>query len=261
MQIWRMSMIIAALSLAAAQAARALDMMDQVDLSSPMFTTAEMTRADIEAALKAAAGLPLISRARASTGLISQISISPASISARRERTRRISPTAISAARCWIRSLRLALIFPAQPQNAHLFASQMRNAKFDGADLSGARVPTADMTHASLRGARFKGADLSADIKNQVDGADARHTEIGDTGADFKARNLGRDNMQFADLRGANFTGASLTPADASGADLRSAITANVADLTGIDIASAQIGKAQDEAFAKAKNRARAISE
>ena len=47
-----------ALGLVLAEGAAALDMMDQVDLSSPMFTTADMTRADIEAALKAAGTRP-----------------------------------------------------------------------------------------------------------------------------------------------------------------------------------------------------------
>ena len=129
-------------------------------------------------------------------------------------------------------------------KNAHLFASQMRGAKFDGADLSGARV-TADMTHASLRGAKLKGADLSADMKNQSMGLMRAILKSADTtGATSKTPISAATICNTPNLKGANFTGASLAGADASGADLRGAILDH-ADLAGLDVTSAQIDKAQ----------------
>jgi len=46
---------------------------------------------------------------------------------------------------------------------ANLFASQMQDSKFDGADLSGTRI-TADLSRASLRNAKFKDSDSTLRI-------------------------------------------------------------------------------------------------
>jgi uncharacterized protein YjbI with pentapeptide repeats len=250
-----------ALGLALADGAAALDMMDQVDLSSPMFTTAEMTRADVEAALKTAGGQGADFSDKSLNGLdLSNLDLAGANFrAARMNKTNFANSNLTGAVLDQIFALG-ADFSGANLKSAHLFASQMRGAKFDGADLSGARV-TADMMHASLRGAKLKGADLSADMKNQSMGLMRAILKSADAaGADFENANLGRDDLQYANLKGANFTGASLAGADASGADLRGAILDH-ADLAGLDVASAQIDKTQEEALAPAKNLSRAIGE
>ena len=75
---------------------------------------------------------------------------------------------------------------------ANLFVSQMQDSKFDGADLSGARI-TADLSRASLRNAKFKDADLAADTKNQSMGLMRAILKSADPhGADFEIANLAR---------------------------------------------------------------------
>ena len=51
-------------------------------------------------------------------------------------------------------------------QKASMFATQLMDAKMDGADFKDARI-AADFSRASLQGADFTGANLSADMKNQ----------------------------------------------------------------------------------------------
>jgi uncharacterized protein YjbI with pentapeptide repeats len=80
---------------------------------------------------------------------------------------------------------------------ANLFASQMQDSKFDGADLSGTRI-TADLSRASLRNAKFKDSDLAADMKNQSMGLMRAILKSADLrGADFENANLARQIRRF----------------------------------------------------------------
>jgi len=133
-------------------------------------------------------------------------------------------------------------------------------AHVDMTNLDGARI-TADLTRASLRDAKLRGANLGADMKNQSMGLMRGVLKsVKAQGADFEGANLTSADLEFADLAGAKFAGASLVNALCGGADFRGASVEH-ANFDGADLTSARIDAAKRDAFAGAKNLARALAE
>jgi hypothetical protein len=104
-------------------------------------------------------------------------------------------------------------------------ACNLREAKFQNANLEGSNFWLAELTQADFRGADLRRANL--------DSVKAR-------GADFRG----------ADLRGANLCGANLTDADFRGADLRGAnlrgAEMQCTEFRGADLRGAQVGIYED---------------
>jgi uncharacterized protein YjbI with pentapeptide repeats len=93
------------------------------------------------------------------------------------------------------------------------------------ANLSGAYLQRADLTHAEL---------VSADLTN----ADLRYADL--TNADLGSADLTNADLRYADLIGADFYYADLTNADLGSADLTGAFLRD-ADLTNADLRSADL--------------------
>ena len=152
----------------AAMSAVAQDMMRYIDLSAPEMVSAEMTRGDVERALKT-------TRAEAPTDFtgkrLSGLDLSGLDLSGVIFRAARLNKTNLAGAKldravldqAWLVEADLT---GASLKGASLFASQMPRAHLDGADLSGARI-AADLTGASLAGASIADAHLGADMRNQ----------------------------------------------------------------------------------------------
>jgi uncharacterized protein YjbI with pentapeptide repeats len=224
----------------------AQDMLQGVDLSQPAYSQSEMTRAEVEAALKD--DKPDFS-GKSLNGLdLSGLDLSGANFRAARLNKARLSGAKLDGAildQAWLMQADLT---GASLKGAHAFATQMQRMRADGADFSAARL-AGDLTGASLRGAKFNEADLSADMKNQSMGlmrAVLRSTVL--EGAQFRKANLMSADMRFAHAAGADFTGANLMNADASGADLSGAIFAG-AMMKDLDLDSAQIDAAAEGAL------------
>jgi uncharacterized protein YjbI with pentapeptide repeats len=109
---------VVALCLAQAQAVRGQDMTSQVDLSSPMFTTAEMTRTEFEAALKAGDGHPAEFANKSLNGLdLSNLDLSGVNFRAARMNKTNFANSKLDG----------AVLFPAQASRTPIF-SQARCA-------------------------------------------------------------------------------------------------------------------------------------
>jgi uncharacterized protein YjbI with pentapeptide repeats len=260
MQSFGRRRILAAAACLCSPPAYTQDMMRHVDLSSPMFASTEMTRAEVEASLTAAHGRADFS-GKSLNGLdLSGLDFSNANFRAARINRAKFSGATLDGAvldQVWAMA---ADFSGASLKNANLFGSQMQEAKFDAADLSGARI-TADLSGASLRNTKFAGADLAADMKNQSMGLMRGVLKSADAaGADFEGANLALTDLQFAKFPGANLKGASLAEAEAGGADFRGAILDHT-NFSGTDLTSARIDAAQEKAYAGAKNLERAFKE
>jgi uncharacterized protein YjbI with pentapeptide repeats len=84
--------------------------------------------------------------------------------------------------------------------------------------LSGADLPGADLTRASMEYARLIGTNLAgADLTD----ADLQYADL--RGADLRGADLTHVDLRYVDLRGAFLDGADLTGADLTGADLAGA--------------------------------------
>jgi uncharacterized protein YjbI with pentapeptide repeats len=248
-----------AAALAFAPAAKAQDMTHNVDLSSPMYTMAEMTRADIEKALASGEKPDLSGKS------LNGLDLSGLDLSGVNFRAARVNKTKFAGAKL------ISAIFDqawavgadfssADLSKASLFAAQMQDTNFDQADLTSARI-AGDFSRAHLRKAKFAKADLSADMKNQSMGlmrAVFRSADL--EGADFENADLARADLQFAKFKAANFTRADLSGAEAGGADFRGAIFDHT-DLSGCDVTSARIDASEIKAFAKADHLDRALKE
>jgi uncharacterized protein YjbI with pentapeptide repeats len=232
----------------------AQDMLRHLDLSSPKYTSAELTRADIETAI--ASGQKLDFSNKSLNGLdLSGLNLTDANL-----RAARINKTNFVGAK--LKGIILdqawavgADFSGADLRRASLFAAQMQEANFEGADLSQARI-AGDFSRARLHKAKFLLADLSADMKNQSMGlmravfASANLEE-----ADFTGANLARADLQFAKLRGADLTDANLMGAEAGGADFRAARLAHT-NFADCDLRAAHVDASQLDAFAGALNLA-----
>ncbi len=250
---------LAAAVLAFAPCAEAQDMTHNVDLSSPMYTMAEMTRADIEKAL--ASGKKPDFSGKSLNGLdLSGLDLSGANFRAARVIKSNFADAKLAGAifdQAWAVGANFS---NADLSNASLFASQMQDTNFDHANLSSARI-AGDFSRAHLRGARLVKADLSADMKNQSMGLMRVVFRSADLdGANFESANLARADLQFAKFPGVNFTNADLSGSEAGGADFRGAIF-NRTNLAGSDVTSARIDASALNAFAKADHLDRALKE
>lgn len=251
----------AALSVASLFAAPlcAQDMLQGVDLAQPAYSKAELTRADIEAALQhRGAGHKVDLSEKSLNGLdLSGLDLHGVDFRAARMNKVRLAGARLDDAildQAWLIEADLT---GASLKGAHAFASQMQRMRADGADFSHARV-AGDLSGASLRGANFDDADLSADMKNQSMGlmrAVLRSAVL--EGARFHKANMMSADLRFARAAGADFSDANLKNADASGADLTGAIWRG-AKTEALDLDSAQIDAASEAALKGAQNLDRA---
>src|SRR5262245_38145547 len=180
-----------------APSATAQDMMRHVDLSSPAFSLAEMTRAEVEASLKVSRGGIDLS-GKSLNGLdLSGLDLSGANLHAARMNRAKLTGARLDGAvldQVWAIGADLSR---ASLKKANLFGSQMQEATCVGADFSFARI-TADLSRANLRNANFTDADLSADMRNQSMGLMRAVLKSADlTGAIFEGANLGSTDVQF----------------------------------------------------------------
>jgi uncharacterized protein YjbI with pentapeptide repeats len=233
----------------------AQDMLQGVDLSQPAYSQSEMTRAEIEAALKA--GTRDFS-GKSLNGLdLSGLDLSGANFRAARLNKARLAGSKLDGAildQAWLMHADLS---GASLKGAHAFAAQMQHIRADKADFSGARL-AGDLSGASLKGAIFDGADLSADMKNQSMGlmrAVMRSAQL--DGARFHKTNLMSADLRFIHAAGADFADANLMNADAAGADFTGAIFTG-AMTKDLDLDSAQIDKAAAAILAPAQHLDRA---
>lgn len=241
------------------QSARAQDMLQGVDLAQPAYSQAELTRADVEAALRhRGAGHKIDLSEKSLNGLdLSGLDLSGVDFRAARLNKARLSGANLDGAildQAWLIEADLT---GASLKGARAFATQMQRMRADGADFSHARV-AGDLSGASLRGANFDEADLGADMKNQSMGlmrAVLRSATL--EGARFRKANLLSADLRFARAAGVDFSDANLKNADASGADLTGAIWTG-AKTEGLDLDSARIDAAAEAALKDAHNLNRA---
>jgi uncharacterized protein YjbI with pentapeptide repeats len=219
----------------------AQDMTSGVDLTSPDMTTAQFSRADVEAAIGKSHGAPLdLSGARLSGLDLSGLDLRGANLRAARLNHAHLAGARLDGAnldQVWALEADFSL---ASLVEAHLFQAQLARSNFDGADFRHARV-AANFTGGSLRRANLRGAEGAADEKNQSMGLmrasfQSAHLE----GADFTDADLARADLRYAHCDGADFADARLREADASGADLRGARFVG-ASTTGLDLDQADI--------------------
>ncbi|HEY1736319.1 MAG TPA: pentapeptide repeat-containing protein [Methylovirgula sp.] len=234
----------------------AQDMTQGLDLSSPKYTSSDMTRGQIEDQIKSG-------NKNFSDRSLNGLDLSGLDLSGVNFRAARVDKTKFAGARLTGAILDQvwginADFSGADLTRASLFAAQMQGANFNDADLSGARV-AGDFSGAHMRKTKFVKADMSADMTNQSMGlmhAVLRSVDL--EGADFEGANMQRADLQFTKLAGANFMNADLSGANASGADFRGAILGNTI-LAGCDVSGAMIEEGQMAAFAEADHLDRAL--
>ncbi len=220
----------------------AQSMLDMVDLKSPAFTQAEMTRADIEAGIaKLKPGETLDLSAKSLNGLdLSGFDLRRTSLqSARLNNTNlaRANLEGVMLDQAWLLGGNLT---EAKLAGASLFGTQLVGATADRADFTGSRI-AGDFSKASLTGAIFDRADLSADMKNQSMGLMRGVFNSSKLdGASFRDANLSRVQMEFAILRDASLVGAKFNGSEIAGVDFTGANVAG-ADFDGADVTSARL--------------------
>jgi quinoprotein relay system zinc metallohydrolase 2 len=235
-------MLVIAALLGLAWPARAQSMLDQVDLSSPAMTTAEIDRA---ALLEKLAAVPPGGRADLTGMRLSGLDLGGVNLSGAILRNARLNNTRLVGARLDGAILDQAWALKADftgasLKRASLFAAQLVGARLADADLSGARI-AGDLTGSDLRRAKLDGADLSADMKNQSMGlmrAILKQAKL--DGATLRRANLSRVMAEFASFRNADLTDANLASAELGGADLSGATIAG-ADLDNADVTSTRL--------------------
>ena len=236
----------------------AQSMLDQVDLSSPAMTTAEIDRAGLIARIAAAPP----GRPADLTGLkLSGLDLGGIDFRRAVLRNARLNGTRLAGAnldgvildQAWALK---ADFSGASLRGASLFAAQLVGARLANADLTGARI-AGDLTGSDLRGAKLAGANLSADMKNQSMGlmrAILKQARL--DGADLAGANLSRVMAEFASFRDASLRDANLASAELGGADLRGADVAG-ADFANADVTSTQLSGLRGEALARNMDRLR----
>jgi len=253
----RLVLVVGAL-LSLASTARAQGMLDQVDLSSPAMTTAEIDR---PALLEKLAAVPPGGRADLTGMRLSGLDLSGVDLSGAILRNARLNNTKLHGARldgaildqAWALK---ADFSDASLKGASLFAAQLVGARLAHADLTGARI-AGDLTGSDLRGAKLDGANLSADMKNQSMGlmrAILKQAKL--DGASLKGANLSRVMAEFASFRDADLSNANLASAELGGADLTGATIAG-ADLDNADVTSTRLLNLKGEDSARNMDRLR----
>lgn len=222
---------LAAMSLAALppRGAAAQDLTQFLDLTSDEFTKSDMTRSDIEAALKALAPGEILdlSGKRLNKLDLSNLDLTRAKLTSTRINgcnARNSKFDGISLDGAWaLKSDFTGASFV----GASLFQTQMMDAVVDRANFAHAMVG-ADLSRASLRGASFVDARLAPDLTNQSMGLMRGVLKSAKLdGASFVRADLKRSAFEFASLRGVDFTDADLEGSELAGADLTGANVAN----------------------------------
>lgn len=217
-------------------------MTEGLDFSSPAFTEAELSRADVIRQLKnARTGEPVDFTGKSLNGVdLSGLDLSNAIFrSARLNKANFAGCTLKNAVldQAWMISADLT---GADVAGASLFQTQLVSARLDGADLSNARI-AADLTRASLKRATMRNADFSADMRNQSMGLMRGVLRLANLNeADLTGANLARADLEFASLQKAILIGANLMGAEAGGADLTGADIRD-ASFQGADLDSARL--------------------
>lgn len=227
------------LVIAAAMPAEAQGLPRGIDLQSEKMTEADLTRAEVEALLRAEAAADLTGQ-RLNRLDLSGLDFSGANLRAASLNNSDLTGAVLDDAvlsQAWMIG---AVLTNASLRGAELFQTQLWEADLTGADLTGARAP-AIFTDARIVGAIFHEADLSADMRNQSMGLMRAVFQGTDgQGADFSGANLARADLQFADFRDAVFSGANLSRTDLGGANLTGA-RIDGADFEGADVTSARL--------------------
>lgn len=242
----------------------AQDQLQYFDLNSDEFTKADMSRADIEAALAKLGDKETLdlSGKRLNTLDLSGMDLTRTKLTSARINGCNFKGTNFSGI-----NIDGAWALKSDFTNAtfigtSLFQTQMMDAKLDGADFSNAMVG-ADMSRASLVNARFQDAMLAPDLTNQSMGLMRGVLKSAKLdGASFKGANLARSSFDFASLKGADFEGANLEGAELSGADLTGA-NVTKANFAKADINGAKLldlrGRDSALGFDSAVNRDKAL--
>ncbi len=154
--------------LAFSSLSRGQNMLAGVDLSSPAFTRAELTRADIEAMIaRRSGGAPLNLSDKSLNGLdLSKLDLSGANLREARLNNANFAGADLHGAQLDQVWALKADFTGANLSGASLFGTQMQGAKMDGANFTHARL-AGDFTGASLKGANLSDSNASADMKNQ----------------------------------------------------------------------------------------------
>ena len=141
--------------------ASAQDLWQYIDLNSDAFTKADMTRADVEAAITAAGSAPVDLSGKQLNRLdLSGINLAGANLLAARINGTKLVGANLKGAKldqAWGLDADLT---GADLEGASLVSAQLIRAKLDGANLSHARVAS-DFTQASLVGAKFEGVNMT----------------------------------------------------------------------------------------------------
>lgn len=223
-------------------AVRAQDMLQQLDLNSPAFTKAEMTRADIEAAL---AKLKPGDTLDLSGKLLNGLDLTDMDLTRTRLQAAKLNNAKLSGAKFDGVNLDSAWAIKsdftgASFIGASMFQTQLVDSKLDGCNFAHAMVG-ADMTRASVRNGDFSNAMLAPDLTNQSMGLMRGVLKSATLdGASFANANLRRSAFEFASLRGADFSGADLTGAELAGADFTGA-NVEGANFTEADVNSTKL--------------------
>ena len=228
-----------------------------LDLTSPQFTTAEMTRVDIEKQLVKGVKPKLVGKS------LNGLDLSGLDFTGVDFQRARLNKTKFAGAR-----LRGALFDHAFAMDADfsgvdltessLYSVQMQNAIFEDGDLSYARI-AGDFSGARFRKAVIVGADLSAEkVPQPTDISHVIFRAADLRAADFEAANLSRADFQFAQCAGTNFMNADMSKADAGSADFRGAIFGNTVVID-CDVSGAVINLSQMPVFAQAAHLDRIV--
>ena len=223
--------------------AHAQDLWQYIDLNSDAFTKADMTRADVEATLKAAAsaGTPADFSGKQLNKLdLSGLDLSGANLLASRINGANLKGAKLKGAKldqAWGVEVDLT---GADLEGASIVSAQFLRAKLDGANLSNARVAS-DLTQSSLVGAKLDGINMAGGVPARES---RRHPFVLRSAkldkASIKKAGLIGAVLEFASFKDADLSGSVLAGAALGGADLNGANVTDT-DLNGADLASAHI--------------------
>ncbi|MCJ2087733.1 pentapeptide repeat-containing protein [Methylobacterium sp. E-005] len=251
-------------ALAAGPAAAEQDLLLGADMASPAMTKAEMSRADVEAMIKAADGKPIDLHDKALSGLdLSGLNLRGVNLRTARLNKANLRGADLSGANLEQAWFIKADLSGAKLADAKMFGITARDADFGGADLSRS-MPIGDFKGANMGGATLVDLKGGADIRNQSMGLmRAVFTSVNLAGAHLKGADLGRSRLEYADLKDADLTDVVLMGSDLSGANLTGATIAG-ADFKNVDVSGARLIdlRGQDSAkdWAERVNADRAIT-
>lgn len=201
---------------------------------------AEMTREDVLAVLRAAAGEPADLSERDLSGLnLSGMDLRRVNLRGANLKGADLSAADLSDSNLDTAILRGADLQDAKLRNVSAFATVFAQADLRGSDLSGALL-VCNLEYAKLDGANLTAARMGADMRNQPMGlmrVSLRKASL--RGANLDGADLSRGMLEFADFSGASLRRANLLRSDAGGANF-SAADLTDANFTQTDIQSAK---------------------